>query len=214
MSRPNTHFFLSSFPFLKAFITKILMDIIGHKLSRGSPTTKLYKFSTKEYDCYMVRIGKTGSTLKQTMYAKRVWSADGQTRTAIARDVGYSPAVANSPKQKIEDHRGFNNAMSALALESNNLALSAMHEFKARGFEGFSNKDLVGALNAIGNAWAKFNVERTNPDRVNSQKGNRLRTIILQQVENQTIQAPQVEEVPIEAEMAEVLADSEDPLDF
>lgn len=143
------------------------------------------------------------------MYAKKVWAAEGKNRTEIARSVGYSPTVVNSPKSKIEDHRGFNNAMSALALESNSLALSIMHEFKARGVEDFSNKDLISALNAIGNAWAKFNTERAPIDRVNSQKGNRLRTIILQQVENQTIAAPQVEEVN---DITEVQV--EDPMDF
>jgi hypothetical protein len=76
--------------------------------------------------------------------------------------------------------------MAALAVDSNNLALAAMHEFKARGFEDFSNKDLVGALNAIGSAWSRFNAPPPSP-KGDGQSGNRLRTVILQQIENATI---------------------------
>jgi hypothetical protein len=87
--------------------------------------------------------------------------------------------------------------MAQLAVDSNNLALAAMHEFKARGFQDFSNKDLVGALNAIGSAWSRFN---TVPKESNENTSkNRLRTVILQQIENQTIQAP-----PVEATVTEV----------
>ena len=71
----------------------------------------------------------------------------------LALDVGYAPSVANIAGIKIEKSRGFANAMANLAAESNDLALTIMHEFKARGVESFTNKDLIGSLNAIGNAW-------------------------------------------------------------
>jgi hypothetical protein len=77
------------------------------------------------------------------------------------------------------------NAVAALAHDSNNLALAAMAEFKARGFKDFSNKDLVGALNAIGMAWSKFNQQPKEKEQTPS--ANRLRTVILQQIENQTV---------------------------
>ena len=123
------------------------------------------------------------------MYAKRMWGAKGNDKKHIALDVGYSPSVANSTKSKIENHPGFNNAIAALAHESNNMAMAAMAEFKARGLRDFSNKDLVGALNAIAGAWGKFNAEGRGAPKIPENK-NRLRTVILQRIENQTISAP------------------------
>ena len=67
-----------------------------------------------------------------------------------------------------------------------------MHEFKSRGVKDFSNKDLIGALNAIGGAWAKFN-PKEDYETKKGKDNNRLRSVILQQVENQTInQAPRI----------------------
>lgn len=123
--------------------------------------------------------------MKQMAYAKRLLGAQGNSKKEIALDVGYSPYVANSISSHIENQPGFNNAMAALAVQSNNLALAAMHEFKARGFADFSNKELIGALNAIGNAWSKFNQKVKEPNE--NPAGNKLRTVILQQIENQTL---------------------------
>lgn len=162
-------------------------------------------------------INKNGSTIKQMAYAKRILGGQGETKKQIALDSGYSAAVANSVSSHIEDKKGFNNAMTALAVDSNNLALAAMHEFKSRGFHDFSNKELVGALNAIGNAWAKFNV--VPKDKESSPTGNRLRTVVLQQIENQTnVTTPKVSTTPgvdssPSPEVVEVV-DVEEPLDF
>jgi len=60
-----------------------------------------------------------------------------------------------------------------------------MEEFASRGFKDFSNKDLVGALNAIGSAWSRFNTPAKKEG--GSESPNRLRTVILQQIENQTV---------------------------
>jgi len=125
------------------------------------------------------------STIKQMAYAKQILGANGKNKKQIALDVGYSANVANSVMSHIENKPGFNNAMMKLAYESNNLALAAMHEFKARGFADFTNNELIGSLNAIAGAWSKFNMEpRQNPS--DSSK-NRLRTVILQRVEQQNI---------------------------
>jgi len=121
--------------------------------------------------------------MKQMAYAKRILGGQGISKKQIALDSGYSAAVANSVSSHIENKPGFNNAMSALAVDSNNLALAAMHEFKARGFKEFSNKELVGALNAIGSAWSKFNAQPKEKDP--TETGNKLRTVVLQQIENQ-----------------------------
>lgn len=109
-----------------------------------------------------------------------------ETKKIIALDVGYSPNVARSVTTHIENKPGFNNAMAALAFDSNSLALAAMYEFKARGFEDFSNKDLVAALTAIGGAWSRWNIAPVDPLQTNNAT-NRLRTVILQQIENQTV---------------------------
>lgn len=138
----------------------------------------------------MARLRKKGSSPRQLAYARRVFSGQGVNKKQIALDVGYSPYVANSISSHIESKQGFNNAMAALAMESNNLALAAMHEFKARGFEDFNNKDLVAALSAIGNAWDKFSAPIREVQKKDST--NKLRTVILQQVENQNIQVPNV----------------------
>lgn len=166
----------------------------------------------------MVRIGKHGSTLRQSAYAKRVWSAQGKTKKEIALDVGYTKNIANSVKSKIEDKRGFNNAVAKLAIESNSVALSVMAEFKARGFTEFSNKDLVGALNAIGNAWQKFNAVPKDQNDPNSKLGrNKLRTVILERVGNKTIRDAEVfEEKQPEPEEKETTSKglTEEDMDF
>jgi len=123
--------------------------------------------------------------MKQLAYARKLFGGEGTCKKQIALDVGYSPYVANSVSSHIENKPGFNNAMSALAIDSNNLALSAMHEFKARGFEDFSNKELTGALNAIGNAWSKFN--KVPEEMKSKSETNKLRTVILNQIENATV---------------------------
>lgn len=133
----------------------------------------------------MVNIRRKGSSMKQLAYARRIFTGDGLDKKKIALDCGYSMNSANSVRSHIENTKGFNNAMAALAIDSNNLALAAMHEFKARGFEDFSNKDLVGALNAIGSAWSRFNPQARQEH--NTSSTNRLRTIVLQQIENQTV---------------------------
>jgi len=155
-------------------------------------------------------LGGKKSSMKQMAYAKRMLGGQGDSKKQIALNSGYSPQVANSVKSHIEDKAGFNHAMSALALESNNLALSALHEFKARGFKEFTNKELVGALNAIGSAWSKFNAQPKEKDP--SASGNKLRTIVLNQIENQTNnEAPKVKEKVKEVVEVE---DVSEPLDF
>ncbi len=124
--------------------------------------------------------------MKQLAYARRVWGAEGSDKKSIALDVGYSPAVASSVVSKIESRKGFQNAIAQLAADSNNMALTVMSEFKARGLKDFSNKDLVSALNAIAGAWDKFNKgfqQSLTPPEDNGK--NRLRTVVLQNITKQ-----------------------------
>lgn len=126
-----------------------------------------------------MRTQKNGSTLKQAAYARRIWGAEGQNKKQIALDVGYTPSVANSCVSKIEDRPGFNNAIAKLATESHNVAIAVLHEFKARGVKDFSDKDLISSLNAISNAWDKFNKGLIQAEKPQDNGKNRLRTIVL-----------------------------------
>lgn len=123
--------------------------------------------------------------MKQVAYARRAWGAKGEDKKHIALDVGYSPSVANSVVSKIESRPGFNNAMAKLAADSNNIAISVMHEIKARGFEDYSNKDLVSALNAIAGAWDRFNKGLIESKKPIDNGKNRLRTVVLQNITKQ-----------------------------
>lgn len=137
----------------------------------------------------MVKITPTGSTPRQMAYAKRVFSGEKTDRKYIALNVGYPPNVANSIVSKIESRPGFNNAMAKLAAESNGLSLDAIQEFKNRGFSKFSNKDLVGAFKAISTTAEKTSRSLINPNYGVLPKGgtNKLRSVVLQRIENQTI---------------------------
>lgn len=144
-----------------------------------------------------MKISRTGSSTKQVAYARRSWGAAQETKKLIALDVGYAPSVANSVVSKIESRPGYNNAMARLAAESNNLALTIMHEFKARGVEDFSNKDLVGALNAIAGAWDRFNKGLIEKERPIDNGKNRLRTVILQNINGPVTNSGElVEQIP------------------
>lgn len=127
---------------------------------------------------------KPKTSLKQMAYARRVFNGQGVNKKQIALDCGYSPNVANSLSSHIENKPGFINAMSRLASESNNMAMSVLEEFKLRGLKDFTNSEMIGALNAIAQAWSKFNPQAREKEQTAST--NRLRTIVLQQIENQT----------------------------
>lgn len=156
-------------------------------------------------------IKRSGATARQVAYARRIFDGEGVNKKQVALDVGYSPNVARSVASHIESKPGFNNAMAALAKDSNCLALAAMHEFKARGFEDFSNKDLTAALNAIGNAWSKFNAPLMPKGDGNKEGTNKLRNVILQRIENQTL--IQGDKPPREAKEEE-FTEAEIDLDF
>lgn len=133
------------------------------------------------------------SSVMQMAYARRLFNAEGITKKQIALDVGFAPSSAKDPKNKIESKVGFHNAMAQLAADSNNLALSVMEEFKGRGLTTFSNSELIRAISAVSSAWSKFNDPLIKRDKHaedyegNKAPQNKLRTVILQRIENQTI---------------------------
>lgn len=135
---------------------------------------------------------KNSSTIKQYAYATRRLGGQGKTKKEMAILSGFSPAVAENVKAKVEDTVGYKNAVIELAHKSNNLLLAVMTEFEARGLEDFSNADLTKALNAISSAWDRVEKVRA-PDKLKTPEGNRLRGILTQRVETKTIT---VESIP------------------
>lgn len=131
----------------------------------------------------IMRRTRAGSTPRQYAYATKRLSGAGGSKKDIALSVGYPPSMAKNAKNKIENTEGYQNAVIKLAHESNNLVLAAMAEYKARGLKNFSNKDLNGALNAIGAAWEKFN--RVRSPNGAGQPENPIKAAIM--IKNQTI---------------------------
>ena len=117
---------------------------------------------------------KGGYTLRQFNYARGIVGAT-KSKKEVALNAGYSKFVASCPQEKIENTEGFNNAMVVIAAEAGNLVLAVMHEYKARGLKNFSNSELNSAMNAISNAYSKFN---KNPDGGDNEKANKLRGIL------------------------------------
>ena len=142
----------------------------------------------------MPRTSPSGSTLQQVMYARRVWAGGGKNKKEVAKAVGYSENVSNNVLAKIERSRGYQNAIVELAKESNEIALGIMQEFKRRGFDEFSNKDLTGALNAIANAWSKFNAEPKKDD--SKLQANKLRAIVIHEAEKSSYDVKENPNVP------------------
>ena len=153
-------------------------------------------------------------TTKQKLYAERVFSRDavrGKSKQEIALDVGYSPAVAQAVKQKIENLPGFKNAMAEILQESDSLVMKIMRTFDERGFDDYTNKDLISALTAIASSWEKFNGLR-KPEEDN-QPHSRLRTLILNKIENQTVISPTAEQAEVK-EAEKVPVKEEQPIDY
>lgn len=157
---------------------------------------------------------KSGSTIKQMAYAKKLFNGQGKSKKEIALSVGYSPAMANNTEAKIEKSEGFYNALQGLALESNNLVLAVMAEYKARGFTKFSNKDLNGALNAISQAWDRIGKQRAPNGNTDPEK-NPLRAVFMQRVEKQIINnGPGPVEATVEKEETTASPETEEDIDL
>lgn len=134
-----------------------------------------------------------GSTIKQYAYATRRLSGQGTSKKEIALLSGYSMTMAENAKAKIEDTDGYQNAIGALAADSNNLLVAVMAEFKVRGLSEFSNGELIKALNAVGSAWDRIEKRRA-PNALKTPEGNRLRGVFTERV-----RTARFEEVPTEA---------------
>lgn len=126
---------------------------------------------------------KNGYTLRQYAYAQGTL-APKKTRTkkALALSVGFAPSVADNTKAQIENTEGFSNAMSALASENGNVALKVYHELKHRDLSKVDFDKLLNAITTLASAWSVYAPKQDKGDST-----NKLRDIILQRVENQTV---------------------------
>lgn len=165
---------------------------------------------------YMVQIPKQGSTSRQKNYALKAF-AGGKSKQEIALDCGYSPAVSKSVKQKIESSKGYKNAMIEILKDSDNAVLQILASIKKQDFDTYEPKDLMNALREISTAWEKFN-DVSKPKGEDPMAGhNQLRTIVMQRIENQTVNQPLpptaekiIEVKPVEEVKTEVVDDKMD----
>lgn len=163
---------------------------------------------------------KDGSTIKQFAYATRMMNGQASSKKEAALLSGFSMSVAENAKNKIENTQGFKNAIGILAHRSNNLLVAVMNEFESRGLKGFSNKDLVSAMNSITSAWDKIDQKRA-PDKMKTPEGNPLVGVFTRRVETRTaiVQLPHNQEsasatpIHVEATVVEPVATVPD-LDF
>lgn len=194
----STPKFLISFPYIKSPHQKFFPKKI--------PTLILVWYSF-----YMKR-PQTGSTPKQYAYAQRRLNGDGRSKKEMALLSGFSPAVAENVKAKVENTEGYQNAIIELATKSNNLLLACFAEYQARGLKNFSNKDLNAALNAISGAWDR--VEKTRaPSKMKTPEGNPLRAVFTKRVETQTAvfeSAPEEPATATEEETPPVIHETEE----
>ena len=131
-----------------------------------------------------MRRTKNGYTRKQYAYAQNNLGGKGKTKKEIALMSGYKTSVAESVRDKIENTEGYANAMSALASETGNAALQIYHAFKHKDLSKESIPTLMSALSTIASAWETFTPKQKQSEDAPS---NKLRGILLQHVENQTI---------------------------
>ncbi len=143
-----------------------------------------------------MKISNSGYTNRQKMYALRTWGGEKKSRREIAKDLGWSNAVADHPKQKIESTKGYKNAMAEIADQSNAVALKVYNELQARDMSKLEYKDLLGSLKVISEAWKIFNMPNEK-----DQNPLQSKAILLQHIQNQNINTqPQKDIIEIKPE--------------
>ncbi|MES2408759.1 MAG: hypothetical protein V4509_00480 [Patescibacteria group bacterium] len=133
-----------------------------------------------------MRRSKLGYTERQGAYAMNKLGGSDKSKTKIALRSGYAPSVAIHATEKIEDTEGYANAMSALASQNGNLALKVYYDLLHRDLSKESVKTLLDALTTLASAWQVYTPKvKDENDNV-----NKLRSIVLNRIENQTINQP------------------------
>ena len=164
---------------------------------------------------------RIGSTIKQVAYATRVLGGAASSKKEAALLSGYSMGIAKNAKTKIETTEGYKNALLALHTRSTNLVNKILVEFELRGFDTFSNKDLISAVNAVVAAWDKIDTKRA-PTLMKDPTTNPLRKVFTERVETRSISIepmpdePVIHEQPAESADAPIqeLPPPDDPNDF
>ena len=144
----------------------------------------MYRNEILCYNSYIMRRLKNGSTPKQYAYAMRRWGGEGKSRRQIAMAVGYAENTANNAVARIEKTEGFHNALGDLAEKNHALALKVYAELNKRDLSKEDFSKLINSIQIIGNAFEKF-----APKQAQSQSALPYKALLLQHVENQTIQA-------------------------
>ncbi len=130
--------------------------------------------------------------------------------------------IAKNAKTKIETTEGYKNALLALHTRSTNLVNKILVEFELRGFDTFSNKDLISAVNAVVAAWDKIDTKRaptlmkdptTNPLRKVFTERVETRSVLIEPMPDEQVIYDQAAEEPADATIPE-LPPADDPNDF
>lgn len=140
------------------------------------------------YLCYNGRImkrRKDGSTMKQYAYAVKRLSGEGKSRRQLALSVGYAESTANHPAERIESTEGYANAVIELANETGAGILGAIKRLHKEKIPTMQTDELLETVKTLTQAWSTF----TAPIKQDPEKALPYKALLLQHVENQTIQA-------------------------
>ena len=131
---------------------------------------------------------KNGSTGKQYAYALRRWSGEDKSRRQLAKEVGYSQAVADNVVTKVEKTDGFKNALGEIARMNNAVMLKVYAELAGRDISKEDFKKLIDSIDVLSKSFERFLPKEE------AEKALPYKALLLQHVENQTIQAKQPEQ--------------------
>jgi len=141
------------------------------------------------YMCYNGRVMKrsrNGWTKRQMDYIRITMNSD-QSKYKSALQAGYSHATASHPGPRIEATEGFANARRAIALQAGEAVTAAVYEIvNHRDLSTISFENLLQMIKITADAMDK--IAPTEQKTLQEQDtGNRLRTIVLQNVDTQNV---------------------------
>ena len=122
-------------------------------------------------------------TIRQAAYAKHKLGGAAKSKKQLALMSGYSPSVAESVADHIENTVGYHNAVADLAGETGNMVMRIYHTLEKKDLSKESVPVLLEAVRTMASAWETFTPKQSSPT------DNPLRGILLQHVERQTINA-------------------------
>ena len=141
---------------------------------------------------------KKGWTNKQYRYMELLLNnTTDRPKKELAIKAGYSVSVANTVATHIEKTEGYSNARRDMALKVGEVVTAVVHEIMSnRDMAEIDYKDLLATVKIMSDAMDK--IAPTEQKTLQEQDtGNRLRTIVLQNVETQNITQEKQEEIVI-----------------